>query len=146
MENERTRRDFLVAGAASLLTGSASAGQSPAHHQHGPDHEFPRNQPGPSGPVGSSSDRGKLVSGRRSPELPPVPVETPDLPKLFWEMKGGVKEFHLHCRHLRREFLPDMWFDVWGFNNSMPGPMIEAVEGDRVRAATIRAWACASRG
>jgi hypothetical protein len=26
-----------------------------------------------------------------------------------------------------------MWFDVWGFNDSMPGPTIEAVEGDRVR-------------
>jgi hypothetical protein len=48
-------------------------------------------------------------------------------------MKDGVKEFHLHAEHVRREFLPGMFFDVWGYNGSMPGPTIEAVEGDRVR-------------
>src|SRR5262249_42089278 len=28
---------------------------------------------------------------------------------------------------------PEKYFDVWGFNGSMPGPTIEAVEGDKVR-------------
>ena len=60
-------------------------------------------------------------------------VETPDLPKLAWKMVDGVKEFHLVARHTRREFLPDAWIDVWGYNDSMPGPTIEVVEGDRVR-------------
>ena len=135
MSELATRRDFLAAGAVSLVTGGAAvgAGELSQHQEHQPAREFPREQPGPSFPVGTGNDRGKLVPGRRSPDLPPVLVETPDLPKLFWEMKGGVKEFHLHCTHLRREFLPDMWMDVWGFNNSMPGPTIEVVEGDRVR-------------
>jgi hypothetical protein len=83
--------------------------------------------------VGSATDRGRLVPGLRAASEPPVPVVTPDLPKLAWRMVGGVKEFHLHCKHTRREFLPGMAFDVWGFNDSMPGPTIEAVEGDRVR-------------
>src|SRR5262249_33286471 len=65
--------------------------------------------------------------------LPPVAVETPDLPKLPWKMVEGVKEFHLVAKHTRREFLPGAWVDVWGYNDSMPGPTIEATEGDRVR-------------
>jgi len=95
--------------------------------------EFPRTHPGRGGPIGTATDRGKLVSGLRGADLPPVPVETPDLPKLPWTMVGGVKEFHLIAEHVRREFLPNMWFDCWGYNGTMPGPMIEAVQGDRVR-------------
>ena len=57
----------------------------------------------------------------------------PDLERLPWEMKNGAKEFHLVAEHVRREVLPNQWFDFWGYNGSMPGPMIEAVEGDRVR-------------
>src|SRR5437660_2681278 len=73
------------------------------------------------------------TSGRREAGERPVPVEAPDLTKLYWEMNNGTKEFHLHARHTRREFLPGQLFDVWGYNDSMPGPTIEAVEGDRVR-------------
>lgn len=94
---------------------------------------FPRTHPGRGGPIGSPSDRGKLVSGLRGPGLPPVAVEMPDIPTLPWTMVGGVKEFHLIAEHVRREFLPNMWFDCWGFNGTMPGPLIEAVQGDRVR-------------
>jgi FtsP/CotA-like multicopper oxidase with cupredoxin domain len=142
MSQESTRRKFLHGGAlatAGLLAGAvtqAAQGQNkPVEHQHDDmsDSEFPRDHPGPGGLVGSSSDRGKLVPGQNGAGDKPVPVITPDLTKLFWEMKGDVKEFHLHCGHTRREFLPHMWFDVWGFNDSMPGPTIEAVEGDRVR-------------
>jgi FtsP/CotA-like multicopper oxidase with cupredoxin domain len=83
--------------------------------------------------VGDAKDRGKLVAGKRDGGVPPVPVETPDIPKLPWKMVDGVKEFHLTAEHLKREFLPDVWIDVWGYNGSMPGPTIEAVEGDKVR-------------
>jgi hypothetical protein len=63
-----------------------------------------------------------------------VPVITPDLPeKLAWTLKDDVKEFHLHCRHTKREFLPGLYIDVWGFNGGMPGPTIEVNQGDRVR-------------
>ena len=34
---------------------------------------------------------------------------------------------------VKREFLPGLFMDVWGFNGTMPGPTIEAVQGDRVR-------------
>ena len=142
MSHESTRRSFLHGGAlatAGLLAGAAAphlrGQENAAEHKPDPhgDEEFPRDAPGRSGPIGSPSDRGKLVPGHRGAAEKPVPVETPDLTKLFWELKGDFKEFHLHCRHTSREFLPDTWFDVWGFNDSMPGPTIEAIEGDRVR-------------
>jgi FtsP/CotA-like multicopper oxidase with cupredoxin domain len=146
MEPEKTRRSFLrrgtVAAAGVLAAGSVPAVNSDephSNHQHAHEtpghshHEYPRDQPGVGGPVGDATDRGKLVPGRRAPGLPPVPVETPDLPKLPWTMKNGVKEFHLVAQHTRREFLPNQLIDVWGYNDSMPGPTIEAVEGDRVR-------------
>ena len=143
MEPDSTRRGFLRGGAVAtvgLLAAGGGQGADvqdksipPAHdHEHKP-REYARDRPGPSGPVGSATDRGRLVPGLRAVGEPPARVETPDLPKLPWKMVGGVKEFHLHCKHTRREFLPGMVFDVWGFNDSMPGPTIEAVEGDRVR-------------
>jgi hypothetical protein len=75
-----------------------------------------------------------LVPGLRAAGLAPVHVIVPDLPeKLAWKMVNGAKEFHLYCRHTRREVLPDLYLDVWGFNDSMPGPTIEVNQGDRVR-------------
>jgi manganese oxidase len=139
VDHETTRRAFLQAGPLAAA-GLLAAGQAPAadapppghEHQHG-DHEYPRDHAGAGGPVGSATDRGKLVAGYRKPGEPPVPVVTPDLPKLPFTMKDGVKEFRLVAKHTRREFLPDSWVDVWGYNDSMPGPTIEVTEGDKVR-------------
>lgn len=127
--------------AAGAAQRSAGAAEQPAesHHHHAPGEadqvvpDYPRDHPGVGGPVGSDTDRGKLVPGLRGPDEPPVPVVTPDVPKLPWKMNAGWKEFHLVAEHVRRQFLPNQWFDVWGYNGSMPGPTIEAIEGDRVR-------------
>lgn len=162
MQPEKSRRDFLqngamtvagllAVGAAQDADGAEPAGRvphaqgeqkqehkpgrehKPAEHRHGHEVEFPRMHPGRGGLIGSATDRGKLVPGRRAPTEPPIPVVMPDLPKLPWTMKDGVKEYRLTAEHVRRELLPGMTFDFWGYNGSMPGPMIEAVQGDRVR-------------
>jgi FtsP/CotA-like multicopper oxidase with cupredoxin domain len=146
MNTESTRRDFLRGGAV-VTAGLAAAGtgevlrgaDEPAKPRPAHDHgaagqpDYPRDRPGRGGPIGSATDRGKLVPGLRAAGLPPVPVVTPDLAKLPWKMVDGVKEFHLHAMHTRREFLPGAWMDVWGYNESVPGPTIEANQGDRVR-------------
>lgn len=127
MSADQNRRAFLAGGAltaSGILATTATAQDRPSGHE---------GHAGHGGPVGGPTDRGKLVAGRRKAGEPPAAVEAPDVPKLKWEMKDGAKEFHLHAQHLKREFLPGMWFDVWGYNGSMPGPTIEAVEGDRVR-------------
>ncbi len=45
----------------------------------------------------------------------------------------GVKEFHLVAEEIEHEFAPGCVAKCWGYNGSTPGPLIEAVEGDRVR-------------
>jgi FtsP/CotA-like multicopper oxidase with cupredoxin domain len=145
MDSNTTRRKFITTGGAAAgvfaASGALRGQQAKEHHEHPTasrsehhaDDGFPRTHPGPGGPVGSTTDRGKLVSGFRSPADPAVPVVMPDLDKLPWSEKDGVKEFHLVAEHVRREVLPGQWFDFWGYNGSMPGPMIEAIQGDRVR-------------
>lgn len=68
-----------------------------------------------------------------------VPVQTPDIEKLPFTVENGVKVFHLTAEVVRRELLPAThmgparMMNAWGYNGSVPGPMIEVNEGDRVR-------------
>jgi FtsP/CotA-like multicopper oxidase with cupredoxin domain len=64
---------------------------------------------------------------------PPVPVVTPDVPKLPYTMDGGVKFFHLIAEPVKRELMPGRMIDAWGYNGTCPGPTIEVNQGDRVR-------------
>jgi manganese oxidase len=149
MNNETTRRDFIRDStlAATGLLGVASSGhaqddKSPnetqqghhQEHQHQHGKEFPRDHAGPGGPLGSPTDRGKLVTGVRSAAEPSVLVQTPDLPNnLPHTMVKGAKEFHLHAQPVKRELLPGNLMNHWGYNGTMPGPTIQVNEGDRVR-------------
>jgi FtsP/CotA-like multicopper oxidase with cupredoxin domain len=140
MNQGTSRREFLSAGSATtagLIASGAERGvrgEQPARDDTAPGVQgFPRTHPGAGGPVGSASDRGKLVPGLRKPGLPPVPVETPDLATLPWLLRDGAKEFHLIAMPVKRELLPNLVMDLWGFNGTMPGPMIEVNQGDRVR-------------
>lgn len=145
-EPDTNRRDFLRGGAlatAGLLAAESVAAaqvkklpakEHPANEHRHDVQDFPRHQPGRGGPVGSATDRGKLVPGLRPATEPPVLVETPDLPNnLPWKMVNEVKEFHLHAQPVKRELLPGAFMNHWGYNGSMPGPTIQVTEGDRVR-------------
>lgn len=153
------RRNFLAKGAAAagLFVAGTALGRAQEtlaepssdtptsnpvkgeHEKHQPpaaDHdtvEYPRTHVGLGGPVGSSTDRGKLVPGYRDATLPPVPIHAPDLKKLPWEEVDGAKEFHLIAEPVRREILPGVWMDTYGYNGDMPGPTIELNQGDRIR-------------
>lgn len=155
MGSENSRRDFVLGGAlaatgawATRQARGASREDQPLPTPKQPEEEpqtenppgrqdeamgYPRDHAGAGGPVGSPSYLGKLVPGVRSPGEPPLPLETPDLDKLPWTMKEGVKEFHLRCQVVQRELLPGMVMDLWGFNGSTPGPTIEVDQGDTVR-------------
>lgn len=62
-----------------------------------------------------------------------TPVIVPNGKTLEWEMDGDVKVFHLTAEPVQQEFAPGFNVNCWGYNGMSPGPMIEAVEGDRVR-------------
>jgi len=62
-----------------------------------------------------------------------TPVVMPNGTTSPWTLKDGVKEFHLTAEVIKHEVAPGMLITAWGYNGRTPGPMIEAVEGDRVR-------------
>ncbi len=136
MKRNTSRRDFMrnaTLGTGALAASAATGQPAEPAQAHGNQPDYPRDQPGRGGPVGSSTDRGKLVPGLRPQGLAPVPVVTPDNWMMKPTMNNGVKEYYLHATATRREFLPGVWINVWGYNDAMPGPTIQAVEGDRVR-------------
>jgi FtsP/CotA-like multicopper oxidase with cupredoxin domain len=118
---DKTRRKFLIGSAALASAGAVTYGAQ--HEGHG----APQPGPVPEARVERKRRREKTPAARI------VQVETPDLPTMEWRMENGVKVFNIRAEPVKREFLPGRVINVWGFNGSMPGPTIEAFEGDRVR-------------
>lgn len=156
MSPASSRREFLKVGTAgtigALAATSVSGGSGNRANQESEETSRSDDRPvGERGTVQSTYDGfsryeptrgndpespyyiGKLVPGFRSASEGHAPFVAPNLEKLPWEMKNGAKEFHLRCTPVKREFLPGYWINVWGFNDSMPGPTIEVTQGDRVR-------------
>jgi manganese oxidase len=52
---------------------------------------------------------------------------------LAYTLEGDTKVFELKAQHVRWEVLPGEFVDAYGYNRSVPGPLIRATEGDRVR-------------
>ncbi|MBL9014096.1 MAG: copper oxidase [Myxococcales bacterium] len=48
-------------------------------------------------------------------------------------IREGVRIFHLRAEEVDHEIAPGLKIKAWGYNGSTPGPVIEAVEGERVR-------------
>lgn len=143
MENMNwMRRKFLQAssllGAGLILNQTASA-QHEGHQMPGrkPKADSPKTDKPAAPPAHDHAkmmaEQAKAASGQY------VPVQTPDLPKLEYTLDNGVKVFNLRAEVVHCEIMPKthmgparkMW--AWGYNGSVPGPMIEIVEGDRVR-------------
>ncbi|HRX83179.1 MAG TPA: multicopper oxidase domain-containing protein, partial [Pirellulaceae bacterium] len=159
MSRPEDRRHFLkttsivaAGGLASGIISSSAKAQPPLHtpseHQGhaGPTPEVPegsdvqaeyegfsRFKPSRGNDPDSDFYLGKRVPGFRSADAAPVPFEAPDLAKLPWKMVRGAKEFHLVPMAVEREFLPGYKMNVYGYNDTMPGPTIEVNQGDRVR-------------
>ncbi len=110
------RRNFLR-GLAVAGSGFLAGRKAAAQHQH---HEPTATHPAD-------------VESAEAREEPFLPVHTPDVPKLPYEIDNGVKVFHLIAEPVKTEFVPGRTVDAWGYNGSVPGPTIEIVEGDRVR-------------
>ncbi len=62
-----------------------------------------------------------------------TPVVVPNGSRLPWKIVGGVKVFHLVAEEVEHEFAPGLKAFCWGYNGRVHGPLIEAVEGERVR-------------
>jgi manganese oxidase len=142
-----TRRAALASGAAlavSPLLASAARAQEHVHPAAPPAEPAGRAQAAPDLPSPPSPR-----SGRR-PELPWLateranhppgepgrhyrPVFVPNGATLPYKLIDGVKVFHLVAEPIVHEMAEGLTLHTWGYNGRTPGPVIEAVEGDRVR-------------
>jgi FtsP/CotA-like multicopper oxidase with cupredoxin domain len=111
------RRDFFRAAGAVALGASAVSRAGAASLPEAASRSSTATQPPPAPSTGR----------------PFNPVVTLNGWSLPWRMNNNVKEFHLVCEPVVREFAPGMKVNMWGFNGSSPGPTLEMVEGDRVR-------------
>jgi FtsP/CotA-like multicopper oxidase with cupredoxin domain len=69
------------------------------------------------------------------PQARPAPgrLVVPNGSVLPWTTRRGVKIYHLVAEPVRHQIAPGLDIEAWGYNGVTPGPVIEAVVGDRVR-------------
>ncbi|MCI0364479.1 MAG: multicopper oxidase domain-containing protein [Phycisphaerales bacterium] len=128
-----SRRQVLTTGAfagGALLLGARHARAQQAATQ--PDKDFRFKQDNPA----------RTNQPRRQTPLPVAPGEpgndykpvvVPNGWTLPYKLVDGVKVFHLVAEEVDHEFAPGLNAICWGYNGGVHGPVIEAVEGDRVR-------------
>jgi FtsP/CotA-like multicopper oxidase with cupredoxin domain len=123
------RRNFVAGGtalAAGLVLGAREASaQHEGHHGHAAKPAAPATVAGSREAEGGDRDP---RSGRDF-----TPVTVPNGAKLAWKWVGGVKVFHLIAEPVQHVMVPGLELDCWGYNGRTPGPVIEVVQGDRVR-------------
>jgi FtsP/CotA-like multicopper oxidase with cupredoxin domain len=110
-----SRRKVIQSG---LAAGAALVGASAAAAQPHPGHGTPTPTPPPA---------------PAAPKGPYRPVVVPNGATLPYTLKGGVKVFHLVAGPVKHVIAPGLEIEAWGYNGRTPGPVIEVVEGDRVR-------------
>jgi len=64
-------------------------------------------------------------------------VLTPDVPDLPYILQNGIKYFELIAEPVKRELLPGLYINGWGYNGSIPGPTIQVYTGDYVNIRVV---------
>ena len=138
-----SRRGLLAGGG--LLGGAALVASRAARAAEVPGATGAR--PHPAAAVGGAhASSSALPPGRAHVDYRPVVV--PNGAKAPWKIVDGVKVFHLVAEEVEHEMAPGLKAKFWGYNGRVHGPLIEAVEGERVRiyvtnrlqAATTAHW------
>ena len=62
-----------------------------------------------------------------------TPAVVPNGVKAEYKVVDGVKVFHLIAEPIKWQVAEGLTIRTWGYNGSVPGPMIEVAAGDRVR-------------
>ncbi len=62
-----------------------------------------------------------------------TPAVVPNGVKAEYKVIDGVKVFHLIAEPIEWEVANGLVIHTWGYNGSVPGPLIEVAEGDKVR-------------
>ena len=126
-----TRRNMLASSALAIAGGALAA--SPQAWTDGPGIAVaPSSQR-------LSEHESKLRRALEARPLPPglpdrdyLPVEAPNSGKIPFQIVDGVKVFHLVAMEVWNEFMPGLKALCRGYNG-MVHPVLEAMEGERVR-------------
>ena len=108
----------VVAGARVAMAGDVSGADHPRSHSAAASGK-------------PTVDLARLPPGRPGHDY--LPVTVPNGAKLPWKIVGGVKVFQMVAEEVDHELAPGLKARFWGYNGRVHGPVIEAVEGDRVR-------------
>lgn len=131
-----TRRNLLGAGAlasGALLVSRVNA-QPHLSDSHTPppkpdkDSKFKEESP-----VRENAPAGTKHYPPGEPGRDYTPVVVPNGWTLPYKLVDGVKVFHMIAEEVDHEFAPGLKARCWGYNGGVHGPVIEVVEGDRVR-------------
>ena len=125
-----SRRQMLMRAGAALGGGALVLQASAASAADVPGAEAPR--PGSAAHTGQAhAEQRALPPGRAGRDYQPVLV--PNGTRAPWTIVKGVKVFHLVAEEVEHEFAPGLKATCWGYNGSVHGPVLEWVEGERVR-------------
>ncbi len=82
----------------------------------------------------TKTDDKQTIAARGGIVRPTIPV-TPDVPDLPSELVDGVRTFRLTTMVFQHQLstFPKKFAEVWGYNNSIPGPTAIAYEGEKIR-------------
>lgn len=116
---EILRAGAITAGGAALLGASVRANAAPATSRRWDAH------------YSGGPDRKPLEPGMPGKHYNPVVV--PNGKKVDWKIVDGVKVYHLVAEEVENEFAPGLKATCWGYNGTVNGPVIEGVEGERIR-------------
>ncbi len=95
------------AASAPVASQQLTPAEIDAHHKQGIE-DFLKNQTTP------------ITAGKGNQPLAPT-------------IEDGVKVFRLTCDEVQWEVAPGQVFAARGYNNAIPGPLLRATEGDRIR-------------
>lgn len=122
-----SRRTALLRGGAALAGGAVLLSRGLKAYG-----EFPPT-PDPDTRGTRGLDPSRPGTGEAAEESAYTPVVVPNGSKLPWELIDGVKVYHLVAEEVAHEFAPGLTATCWGYSGKVHGPLIEAVDGDRVR-------------
>ena len=89
--------------------------------------------------VGSAQAPEVDVAHEPIPVFKNVPVNSYSMPDLSTQSNisvkatGKVREYSLTIEQIRWNVVEDVYMTQWAFNGQVPGPLLEATEGDLVR-------------
>ncbi|MEZ4362146.1 MAG: multicopper oxidase domain-containing protein [Kofleriaceae bacterium] len=117
-----TRRTLLQSGlaASAALVGGRAAQASPPRVTADAD-------------ASGAAPGAAPVAASRPAASGPGSVLVPNGATLPYQLRAGVKVFHLVAEPIRHEISPGLEIETWGYNGRTPGPLIEVTQGDRCR-------------